>query len=616
MSKLKIFILSILTTLSIYSEFILKEMIIVYEKINKFEIKNLIKFSYSNTTFFLLLMLTIALIIFYNKFKDLKTYKAYNILSLVFSFFLVFGFSYSIVGSSALVTGNIILVIISLIKYYCYYSFLKVLLNLVLKCLQELDLNKIKIPNIFHKFVSYYEKHPYKTIIITILIAWSPYIISFYPGILSPDPSNQIKQYFGLPTHYIEGVNLIDKNVLITNHHPIFHTAILGGFAKIGYDMGSINIGLFMFTTFQLFLVISAITYLLVYLKKLGVPLIFQFVTLILFALVPVFPLYAMSSVKDTFFGALLVFYLIELHKLLTNQKYDLINYITLGLLILFMMLVRNNGIYMILFSFPILLFLLKDKRKMLALTLFLSIFGYECHNKILLPVMHITNGSIRETLSIPFQQTARYAKYYPDDINSEEKKIIDKILNYETLASRYKPNISDPVKNEFNKDTTTQDLIKYFQVWFKCFLRHPGVYFDATINTVYGYFYPNTSNWYLYYNYDKRLIESNLNYHYNNLSFIRNTLSSIGVSYPYIPVLGSLVNIGFVVWVYFYLLCLFIVLHKKRFITLLMPALALVLILVAGPVNTYFRYVFPLVLSLPLILGITYKEIKVKNKS
>ena len=64
MSKLKIFILSILTTLSIYSEFILKEMIIVYEKINKFEIKNLIKFSYSNTTFFLLLMLTIALIIF------------------------------------------------------------------------------------------------------------------------------------------------------------------------------------------------------------------------------------------------------------------------------------------------------------------------------------------------------------------------------------------------------------------------------------------------------------------------------------------------------------------------------------------------------------------------
>ncbi len=614
MSKIKIFVLSILTSLAIYSEQILKEMIIVYNKINKLDMKNLIKFSYSNTSFFLLFILTIALIIFYHKFKNIKTSKPYNILSFILTFFLVFGFSYSVVSSSSLVTGNLVLFLISFIKYICYYNFLKILLNLIPIYFHKLDLSKIKIPSILTKFSNYYEKHPYKTTVFIILICWLPYIISFYPAILSPDPSNQIKQYFGMPTHYIEGVKLIDENVVITNHHPVFHTAILGGFAKIGYFLDSINIGLLMFSIFQIFLVISAITYLLVYLKKLNVPFIFRLVTIAVFALVPVFPLYAMSSVKDTFFGALLVFYLIELHKLLTKTDYKLINYIILGLLILFMMLVRNNGIYMILFSFPILIFILKDKRKALLLVLFLSVFTYEAHNKILLPSLHITSGSIRETLSIPFQQTARYVKYYADDLTKKEKKTIDKILNYDTLASRYKPNISDPVKNEFNKNTTSKDLIAYFKVWFKCFFRHPGVYFDATINTVYGYFYPNTSNWYIYYSYDERLPESGLDYHYNNLGIVRNALSSYGVAYPYIPLLGSIVNIGFVVWIYLYLLCMFIVEHKKSLITLLMPALSLVLILVAGPVNTYFRYIFPIVLSLPLILGITYAELKTKK--
>ncbi len=609
MKKLQIFLLSIFTSLAIYSEFILKEIIIVYNKINKLDLTKLIKFSYTNTNFLLILIITIALIIFYKKYIDIKTKKAYSILSFIFTFFLVFGFSYSLVGDASLVLSNPILILISLIKYYVYYKFLKTILNLLDQKLTTFDLTKIKVPRFLTKFQNYYERHPYKTTILVLLLAWMPYLISFYPAILSPDPANQIRQYYGLPTHYIEGVKLIDENVVITNHHPVFHTFILGGFTKLGDNLGSLNFGLFMFTAFQVFLVISAITYLLVYLKKLNMPFIYRFIALLLFALVPVFPLYALSSVKDTFFGALLVFYLIEMHKLLKGTPYKKINYICLTFLMLFMMLVRNNGAIIVLFSFPLLIFIIKEKRLPLIIMLLSSFFMYEAHNKILLPAMHITNGSIREMLSIPFQQTARYAKYYPKDLSKKEIKVIDKILNYETLSKRYKPNISDPVKNEFNKDTTTKDLIAYFKVWFNCFFRHPGVYFDATINTVYGYFYPNTSNWYIYYSYDTRLQESNLDYHYNGLSMPRNILSSIGVSYPYIPILGSLVNIGFIVWVHLFILCYLITNNLKKYIPLIMPALSLVLILVAGPVNTYFRYFFPVVLTLPLILGLIYLE-------
>ena len=611
MSKVKIFILSILTTLCLYSEQVIKEMVIVYEKINKIDLTKLIKFSYSNTSFLLILLLTIILYLFYQKYLNIKTKKAYNIISLIFTFFLVFGFSYSIIGDASIVLGNFVLIIISIIKFITYYIFIKTLLNFLIPKIINFNLSPIKLPKFLKKFQNYYEKHPYKVTILILLIAYLPYIISFYPAILSPDPSNQIKQYYNLPTHYIEGVKLIDNNVLITNHHPVFHTFILGGFTKLGDKLLNLNFGLFLFSLFQIFLIISAMTYLLVYLKNIKVPFISRFIILLIFALVPVFPLYTLSSVKDTFFGALLVFYLIEMHKLIKGKKYSLIEYISLGLLCLFMMLVRNNGLFIILFSFPFLIHEEKRQKLILILVLLSTILVYEAHNKILLPALHITNGSVREVLSIPFQQTARYVKYYPNTITKEDQQVIDKILNYDTLATRYKPNISDPVKNEFNKETTTHDLIAYFKVWLKYLFRHPGVYIDATINNVYGYFYPNTSNWYVYYNYDERLIESYLDYHYNNLNITRNILSSYAVSFPYIPVLGSIVNIGFVVWIYIILLGVFITEHKKQLIALLIPALTLVLILVAGPVNTYFRYVFPIVLTLPLILNIAYIELK-----
>ncbi|MCM1053468.1 MAG: DUF6020 family protein [Ruminococcus sp.] len=609
MKKILIFIISILTTLSLYGERVLKEMIIVYDKIKVYNLKELIKFSYSNTDFLLILILTIALIFFYNKYADIKKSKAYNILSIFFTFFLVFGFSYSVLGNSSLVTGNIILIIISLIKFITYYIFLSTLINLIAIKLKKIDLSKIKVPKIFKRFEKYYEKHPYKTTILILLICWLPYIISFYPSILSPDPSNQIKQYFGIATHYVEGVNLINPNVLITNHHPVFHTFILGGFAKIGDSLGSINLGLFLFTCFQAFIVISALTYTLAYLKKLKMPFIYRLVVLLIFALVPVFPLYALSCVKDTMFGAVLIFYIIEVHKLLTTSNYKTKDYIILSLLLLILMLVRNNGIYIILISFLSLIFVLKDKRKSLIAVLIASIFIYEAHNRILLPTMNISMGSIREMLSVPFQQTARYVKYHSEDLSEEEKEIIDKLLGYDTLAERYKPNIADPVKNEFNKDTTTEDLMNYFKVWFMCFFRHPGTYFNATINTVYGYFYPNTSNWYVYHEYDTRLIESGINYHYNSLKIPRNILSSFGVAYPYIPILGAIVNIGLIIWTYMYLLAFLIHENKKRLITLILPAFILLLTCIVGPVNTYFRYMFPLLISLPLIVGLIYQE-------
>ena len=202
----------------------------------------------------------------------------------------------------------------------------------------------------------------------------------------------------------------------------------------------------------------------------------------------------------------------------------------------------------------------------------------------------------IREMLSIPFQQTARYVKEYDEDLDEDEITAIDTVLGIETLADRYKPNLADPVKNEFNKYTTDEELKTYFKEWYKGLLKHPDAYIQATINNVYGYFDPNTSNWYVYYNYDKRLSQEGdtFNYSFNGLKVSRNILSSYALAFPYLPILGVIVNIGFNVWLYMYMFVVLLKDKKYKYLIYLAPVVSLVLVCIASPANTYFRYAMP----------------------
>lgn len=74
-----------------------------------------------------------------------------------------------------------------------------------------------------------------------------------------------------------------------------------------------------------------------------------------------------------------------------------------------------------------------------------------------MLPSLKITGGSVRESLSVPFQQTARYVRDYGDEVTEEVKEAIDSILRYDLLASKYNPNLSDPVKKLFNENSESR---------------------------------------------------------------------------------------------------------------------------------------------------------------
>ncbi len=531
---------------------------------------------------------------------NLKKNISASILSLIYSLLIIFGTSYMIKGNASIVFKNYILSIIALIVLFTLFR------GIILFIFSLIDKYKPKVS----KLKNIYDKHPFIISITVILVLWLPYIISFYPAILSPDPSYQIKQYFGIPNKYSDYSVMIDPSVTITNHHPVIHTLLLGTCLKLGNMIGSDNLGLFMYSIIQILILSSVLAFTLYYMKKISTPFKYRIFSLLVYSLVPMFPLYAMSAVKDVIFTSLIILYILLIYHLLKN-KIDLKLKHILGILLLLILIVlfRNNGFHIVLLSFPFLLLTERTnfKKLLLIFILFLT-FNYS-YNNIILPSFKITPSSIRETLSIPFQQTARYVKY--NKLTKEEYEIYDKVLDMSDLADRYKPEISDPVKNKYNKYTTNEELKEYFKYWLKDLTKDPVTYIDATVNNTYGYVYPFKTNWYIYYKYDTRIVKDGFNYHYNTLKASRDILSGFGKIFPYIPIIGLISNIGFNTWILMFLTTYLIYKKKLKGIVYLIPSYIVLLVCVASPVNTYFRYAMPYIFAMPLTISLFIDYVK-----
>lgn len=550
---------------------------------------------------FLMASVCVLLFVFYRRYSC-KPERTATILSALFAFFSVFGYSYLKTGSHALVFGSVSVFLASVTMFAGYFFFFAAGLTLLEKRLLS-DRQRIGAP----KWFAWLDAHPFLTPFCILLAAWSIYIIAFYPAILSPDPSNQIKQFFNLDTHYSNSVILLNENVKMTNHHPVLHTVLLGGCLTIGRALGSDNFGLFIYSAMQTLVLASALSTTILYMRKLEMPFGFRAGVLALYAFVPMFPLYAMSAVKDVLFTSFVIFYVILLFDLIKNRS-EQIKFGRMAVLfavITLMALLRNNGTYLVWLSLPFLIMVCKGNRLRLGgvFLLFVALTGLYSH--LLLPTLGITGGSVREALSIPFQQTARYVKMHGDELTEKEVQVIDRILGYEDLAERYQPHISDPVKNQFNKYATKEDLKAYLGVWFHGLLRHPVTYLEATVNNVYGYFYPGKLNWYVYYSFDDRITENHLtDYHYlAPLKPLRAGFGQAAEIFPRLPLIGLVANIGFNAWILLYI-ALYTLKTNKKYMVAFLPLLTALLVCVASPVNAYFRYAMPFVFSAPLAIA------------
>lgn len=450
------------------------------------------------------------------------------------------------------------------------------------------------------------------------LVTWMAWWFIHFPGALDDDTLTEMLQSSGLQDW--------------SDHHPVFDTWLFGRVWALGDAIGSRTIALGAFTGLQTILTAASMALLFVYIRRLGAPSKLVTVLQVLFTATPLIPMYAMSMTKDYLHAWILVLFsllfteLVRTRGRLLSQPSAIVAFCILGVLLA---LTKKTGLYTLLFCFVIALVICKSVRRRTAITLGLPILAVILFSSIGFHLLGINSGSRGELLSIPFQQTARVLRDDSQDVSTDEKDTIDKVLA-DNIDELYNPRRADAVKNTWNQSASRTEKLDYIKVWFSLGLRHPDTYTWAFINMTYDYLYPVplddlydevsphlfTEDWidYLYSQTKPGTDRSSVAQIMSGiqasdaLSVPRELVNNVWKSIRHTPVIGILfTGAPYVGWIP--LFSVFYLLRTRNTVALaaMTPAITVILTLCIGPIALprYISsaiYLSPLVLSLPFL--------------
>lgn len=498
------------------------------------------------------------------------------------------------------------------IFYYAIKMFYDFLDNISLK---ENKLSKIT------NFI--FEEHPFISTLVILLLCYLPIIIIFYPGIVNGDFLDEMYQYYHENTWSLNYINLLDERVFINGHHSPFHTVIIGLINTFGYNISSANLGLFLNVIVQSTFMILGLSYTMKLFKDIKCPILVRKIILLIYILSPFYNLHTSTLFKDVPFSISIMIYSCVLIKFIKanhtdNKKSNIILFIEFIFSGFLVTLFSNKGFYILILTIFVMVFVYRKKGIIFIICLCLPLILFKTYDKILLPTLKVTPGSIQETLSIPIQQISRTILEHEDGLTETDIEIISKLLPYKNIKELYDPTISDPIKNKFNKDYKKDDILKFLKVWIKLGVKYPMTYVDAFLDNYRGNLYiTNTVSPAYFISSKRKNIFPQVDYvtSEKRLEIIAN-LSDIYTGIRKMP----LVNLFFSLAVYNWLLIIAAAYILKKYsikeIIPLMPSLVIFVFLFLSPVGGNRRYNLPIIYCIPVIYAYIFSlSVNLKSK-
>ena len=441
-------------------------------------------------------------------------------------------------------------------------------------------------------------------------LCWLPYYILFFPGLNNPDTSMQIAWALRYPTDWLKYSPVRGEGVYATNHHPYFTTLLFGLFGRIGLALGDIRWGVALYCLLQLLLTAGVMTGLWFYLRRLGLPHRIFRGGLAFTALFPLYPLYAITMLKDSLFSlACLVLSALLFEIARTRGRCLKKNWFCALLFFTAwaVMLTKNQGVYFIILAGLACLVCRRVRTRAAVSLLLPAVLFQTVWMGILLPMWNVAPVGKQETLGLLFQQTARCVLTYPEDVTAEEEEAIRAVLDYDRFDVLYDPMQSDGVKFTFNQDATEEEMSAYYRAWLQMFRRHPDAYVQAFISNVYAGFYLQHETPLSYTHYDNREVAS-----YPELCIptppllarLEPAVQTVLRAVQHLPGIGLLFSIGGYPWA---ILFLFLnALRRKQYALLLpqLPSILTVAVLLLSPVSGSYRYAMPMTYAIPFLLA------------
>lgn len=430
-----------------------------------------------------------------------------------------------------------------------------------------------------------------------IILCWIPVWLASWPGIFSYDSAYQIDWF-------------LTGN--LKAHHPLLHTAYLGGCIAIGQKVfGSDMVGALLYVVSQMLILSALLAGIHVYILKRSRSLWIQAGSLAFFALYPWNGLLSLCATKDVLFGGVFGIFLMQLMEAVSDKEAFYKSWkrqCLFGVTLFFVFALRNNGIHTILLCAPFLLFYFRKYWEKLLILLSLCCSIYFFYAGPVYQMLGVAKGETREMLSVVIQQIARVYRDAGDSWDEEEKNVVLHVIEERGLR-RYHSHISDPVKIFFDDQAFAKDPVAFLKIWAELGQRYPKSYVDSFLANTYGFWYPmetvpeSSGKRYIEYECytpcDSFTLEMD-----PKLEGLNSFLYKLSVGE--IPQRKGLVKFflstAFSFWVL--LAGFFVLLYRKKWrdMIALLPLFAYFLTVLLGPV-AIMRYVYCMIVCIPLVV-------------
>lgn len=478
---------------------------------------------------------------------------------------------------------------------------------------------------------SFFSRHcVFLTALGIILAGWLVVIIALFPGLGFYDSLWQLSQFRDYTS--------------LSTHHPLSATVIMGIFSTF-FSIFDDSVMFACYTLVQSLLCASALAYVATCIMRCFAPAEYlqdqrstasfriggatgrnaYCCAVAFFAVMPLFPIYAMSIIKDQPYAVsitlavLLLISVFSKKAVVPSRAFCILYCVSMAGIAGF----RNEGWIVATVITVIMVIANHGTRKwfiaIVGAAIVILAFGV---NSVVASALGATPGSTIETFALPNQQIAREMKDHPESFSEGELQQLSNMLVSEAtpdmLGERYSPDNADEVKMLF--DWNGYSRRSALSIWFNHLAMHPVTYIEAFLSGSSGYYYPFTEKmigsvfdsfqwlqpevadvWRQYFNVPDQALDPE--YPQSTESMRRTFLECLRGVYN-LPVFNALFSPATYVWCA--LLSALIIVNKRRYSKLwvLVPALLVVGMCVLAPINGSIRYALPLLYCAPLLLS------------
>lgn len=426
---------------------------------------------------------------------------------------------------------------------------------------------------------------------VLLVLLWLPYVLVFYPGILTPDSFTSLLQAKDLS--------------LLYNHIPVAYTLMITFFTRIGWFLGDSNFGVFLFSIAQVLIVAGVLSYLAYWVRIKTGKAVVACVVLLFYGLNPVVAMYSITMWKDVIFSAGIVLLCLFLFDVaLEKGKVLGENPKMIQLCILFAIVCfgRNNGIYIVVFCWLLLLLSYKCVRKKILLwggsTIVVIVLiqgpGYK--------ICGINQANFAESVGIPLQQIS-YAVINDETFTETEKIFLENLIPIKTIEEDYSPVSVDNIKFnvKFDNSFLEQNKAGFVKMYFKLLPKHLSSFVKAYLLSTSGFWKVNETGLVVaqgIYENDMGIYSVDCLKKLTNID-MKEEISVKIAQFQHSPI----IDVGIMVWLVFLYVIVCFKQRQSWKTYLVVPLIcSWITIMIATPVFAQFRYVYYYHLMLPVV--------------